>query len=145
MITDRILLDALGTWMHREQVAVYDADGIYPNSLTLPAVVFGAMPDKPDNAVTINVYDSSIARDDPANPDYWVQFRYRAAGQDPRTVGDMADNLAHILLDKTHVPLTPEVEVRHATRTVRTPAGMDDNRRYERADSYRLSLKPLTN
>lgn len=143
MITDRILLDALGTWMHANGVAVYDADGMYGNPV-LPAVFVGAMPDTPHNAVTINVYDSSIARDDRGNPDCWVQFRFRAAGQDPRAVGDMADKLAHMLLDATHVPLTPAVQVRHATRTVRTPAGMDTNRRYERADSYRLSLKPLT-
>lgn len=143
MITDRILLDALAQWMHTNGIAVYDPDGMYGNP-ALPAVVFGAMPDKPDNAVALNVYDSSIARDDRGNPDYWVQFRFRATSQDPRNVGDMADLLAAHLLDHTHVPLTPEVEVRHASRTVRTPVGMDANRRYERADSYRLSLKPLT-
>ena len=144
MITDRILLDALAQWMHTQGIAVYDTDGFYPAGMTLPAVVFGAMPDTPHNAVTLNVYDSSIARDDTGNPDYWVQFRFRADGNDPRTVGDMADRLAQHLLDHTHVALTPQVEVRHAHRTVRTPVGMDSNRRYERADSYRLSLKPLT-
>ena len=144
MITDRILLDALAQWMHAQGIAVYDTDGFYPAGMPLPAVVFGAMPDTPHNAVTLNVYDSSIARDDTGNPDYWVQFRFRADGNDPRTVGDMADRLAQHLLDHTHVALTTQVEVRHATRTVRTPGGMDTNRRYERADSYRLSLKPIT-
>ena len=144
MITDRILLDALAQWMHAQGIAVYNTDGFYPAGMSLPAVVFGAMPDTPHNAVTVNVYDTSIARDDTGNPDYWVQFRFRADGNDPRTVGDMADQLAAHLLDHTHVALTPQVEVRHAHRTVRTPVGMDTNRRYERADSYRLSLKPLT-
>lgn len=143
MITDRVLLDALAQWMHTLGIAVYDTEGMYGTPV-LPAVVFGAMPDTPHNAVTLNVYDTSIARDDTGNPDYWVQFRFRAQGNDPRAVGDMADQLAAHLLDHTHVALTPQVEVRHAHRTVRTPVGMDTNRRYERADSYRLSLKPIT-
>lgn len=140
MITDRILVDALADWMADHSLANLS----WNTSNGLPNITFGAMPASPDNVVTINVYDSSIARDDPANPDYWVQFRFRAAGNDPGNVGDMADNLAALLLDQTHITLAPGVQIRHATRTVRTPVGMDDNKRYERADSYRLSLKPLT-
>lgn len=139
MITDRILYDALGQWMNAQRVANYPTHA----SNSKPNVFIGAMPDTPDDAVTINVYDSTIDRDDTGNPDYWVQFRFRAGGSDPRRVSDMADLLAAQLLDHTHIELTPAVHVRHATRTVRTPAGMDQNRRYERADSYRLSLKPL--
>lgn len=140
MITDRILYHALGQWLNAQGVANYPATQTGNGK---PAVYIGAMPDTPDDAVTINVYDSTIDRDDTGNPDYWVQFRFRAGGSDPRRVSDMADALAEKLLDHTHVELTPEVHVRHAKRTVRTPAGMDQNRRYERADSYRLSLKPL--
>lgn len=142
MMTDRILVDAIAEWMADNGLA----NLTWNNTNGLPNIAFGAMPATPDNAVTINVYNSSIARDDRGNPDYYVQFRFRAAGNDPGPVGDMADALAELLLDATHLPLTPAVVVRHATRTVRTPVGLDDsNKRYERADSYRLNLKPLNN
>lgn len=140
MMTDRILVDALAEWMAGQGLANLS----WNSSNGLPNIAYGAMPASPDNAVTINVYDSSITRDDTGNPDYWVQFRFRAADNDPGPVGDMADALAAHLLDATHLQLTPAVTIRHATRTVRTPVGMDDNKRYERADSYRLNLKPLT-
>lgn len=140
MMTDRILLDALSEWMADQGLA----NLTWNTTNGLPNIAYGAMPASPDNAVTVNVYDRSIARDDRGNPDYYVQFRFRAAGNDPGPVGDMADALAQHLLDQTHVDLTPAVTIRHATRTVSTPVGMDDNKRYERADSYRLSLKPHT-
>lgn len=139
MITDRQLLDAVGQWLHREGIA--NAPGQHGRA-GIPDMFLGAMPDTPDDAVTVNTYDWSIARDDTGNPDVWVQFRFRAAGNDPRLVGDYADLLAAHLLDHTHIDLAPGVQVRHAVRTVRTPVGMDGNRRYERSDSYRLSMKP---
>lgn len=142
MLTDREVVDALGQWMDANGIGTYDPHAVYSDNNPAPVVLTGAMPDTPDAAVTINIYDWQIDRDDTGNPDVWVQFRFRAAGNDPRIVGDYADKLAAHLLDHTHIILAPGVQVRHAARTVRTPVGMDGNRRYERSDSYRLSMKP---
>lgn len=138
-ITDRDLVAAVVEWLNANELGTTTTSQA---SATRPLIVMGAMPATPDNAVTINVYNSSHERTDTGNPDYWVQLRWRAAGTDPRTVGDMADKAGALLDDQTHIPLNPQVHVRYATRTVRTPIGQDANKRYERADSYHLSLKP---
>jgi hypothetical protein len=137
--TDREVTAAVIEWLDANQLGTTVVASATP---TRPAIFMGAMPTSPDDAVTVNVYNTSHQRSDTGNPDIWIQFRWRAAGGDPRRVGDMADAAGALLDDQSHFPLNDRVHVRYATRTVRTPIGQDENRRYERADSYLLSLKP---
>jgi len=138
--TDRDITMAVIDWLVTNGLGT---TAVASQTPTLPAIFMGAMPTTPDNAVTVNVYNTSHARTDTGNPDAWVQLRWRAEGSDPRRVADMADRALGLLDDRDHIALNDRVHVRYATRTVRTPLERDANSRYERADSYHLSLKPI--
>ena len=118
----------------------YEADGVY--SGTSPAVVFGRIPDKPDNLIAVNIYDDQRDRDD-TSPDVYVQLRFRTGGRDPRTTNALADSVFLAIHDASNV-VWGTTSVLHCRRVVRAPIGADDNGRYERADSYRLTLNPTS-
>lgn len=125
-------LDALG-------FARFAPTGIYGTG-TLPAIFTGRQPDKPDAAITINVYDQQTVWGAMGSPAFWVQLRYRM-GPDPRTVEALADAIHTALHEQSNVTWQG-LNVLHCIRTVRAPIGADTNNRYERADSYRLVLNP---
>ncbi|NMM84313.1 hypothetical protein B2J88_08060 [Rhodococcus sp. SRB_17] len=113
--------------------AIYSGDG-------LPAIYFGSLPDKPDTAILLNVYNEDRSRDD-ATPDYYVQIRYRTAGRDPRAVELLADAVFRHLHDQSNVAWGG-VNVLLCRRILRAPTAPDSNLRYTRPDSYRITTNP---
>jgi hypothetical protein len=126
-------LDTLG-------LARYHPDGVYPDG-PLPAVFFGQLPDKPDAAVLVNVYNDDRDRDD-TTPDLYVQFRFRTPGRDPRTTTVLGDSVFEALHDRSTLTLPNGVRVLLCRRTVAAPLAADQNGRYTRPDSYRFTLNP---
>jgi len=136
------ILDSLSRHIAAAGLARYSPDGIY-GAGTLPAIVTGKMPDKPDAALLLNIYNDSRERDpDRANPDVWVQIRIRTPGQDPRTTNAVADDLFALLDDATHYTMPGGVRVGVSRREVATTADPDENGRYTRPDSYKFHLNP---
>lgn len=131
--------DAIATYLDGQGLATYEPEGAYPTGLDLPAVFFGAMPEAPDLAVTVNVYDWQTIRDK-ANPDVYVQMRWRGDG-DLRTVDRPADE-AYGLFDEAEHYAMGAVRVLQSIRKVTTSPGLDSNGRYERFESYRFTIHP---
>lgn len=143
MITTSDFYDAFARWLTDQGVAQYVTSGIYGSS-GLPGVVIGPLSDTPGSVIGLTVYDHDTRRSDRGNPDIYIQARFRTPGMDPRPVDDLADQLANILHDKTHITFPGGVRVLHAYRTIRGPVVADDSgQRRERPDSYRLTLNPL--
>ena len=69
MLTDRQVVEALATWMHGHGIANHPGQH---GRAGVPDMFGGAMPDSPDDAVTVNIYDWQIDRDDTGNPDVRV-------------------------------------------------------------------------
>lgn len=120
-------------------LARYTPTGVYTGTGP-PAVFFGAMPDKPDDALVINTYNDDRSRDD-HNPDIYIQIRGRRTGRDPRAVDDLMDALFDALHDATHQQWG-SVRVLQCRRTVRAPRDPDANGRWTRPDSYVITLNP---
>lgn len=133
------VLDSLARHLVDLGLARYSPNGAYVGT-GLPAIFTGRQPDKPDQAVTINVYDHQTRWGADGSPAFWVQLKYRM-GPDPRHVNALADAVHTAIHDKSHQQW-PGLTVLHAWCTVRTSIGADSNNRYERADSYRLVLNP---
>lgn len=141
-LTRRRILDALARHLADAGLARYSPDGMYGTG-TLPAIFMGTLPDKPDAALLLNIYNDSRDRDpDRANPDIWVQIRARTPGRDPRTTDDLADALFDQLDDATHYVMPGGVHVALSQRVVTTSADPDENGRYTRPDSYKFHLNP---
>lgn len=120
------------------QLVQYNPAGAYTG--TTPGVVFGRMGGSPDNLIAINIYDDQRDRSD-RSPDVYVQIRFRTSGADPRTTNALADAVFLAIHDTSNVTWG-DTNILHCRRVVRAPIGADDNNRYERADSYRLTLNP---
>lgn len=121
-------------------LAVHAPSGAYPPGLDAPAVFYGAMPEAPDLAVTVNVYDWQTGRDK-HNPDVYVQMRWRG-GPDPREVDDYAERAFALLDEAARYTLPGGVRVLLSRRVVTSEAGRDSNGRYERPESYRFTIHP---
>lgn len=117
----------------------YNPTGVYTNT-GLPVVLFGQLPDSPDDAVLINLYNQDNTRDD-GTPDYYLQLRFRTAGRDPRTTEALADAAFHHLHNLTHHTWSG-VRVLSCRRHIRGPIDPDQNGRYTRPDSYRVVINP---
>lgn len=117
----------------------YEPGGMYGEA-GLPAVFFGAMPDTPHDALVINTYNDDRSRDD-HNPDIYIQIRGRSAGRDPRAVDQLMDGLFDALHDTSHTTWGT-VRVLLCRRVVRAPRDPDQNGRWTRPDSYRITANP---
>ena len=133
------LEDALAQHLADLGLARYEPNGVY-SATGLPAVFFGAMPDKPDTALVINTYNDDRSRDD-HNPDIYIQIRGRSAGRDPRAVDRLMDGLFDALHDTSHAQWG-DVRVLLCRRTVRAPRDPDANGRWTRPDSYLITVNP---
>ncbi|QIS18530.1 phage tail terminator protein [Nocardia terpenica] len=141
MITGtRTLLDALARHLAALGLARYQPTDAYPSG-ALPAVFWNLLPPKPDDAISITIYDEAFDRDD-HNPDVYVQLRWRTAGSDPRTTDDAADLAARSLHDISHLTLPGGVRVLLCRRKIRGLTTSDATGRFERADSYVFTLNP---
>lgn len=139
MADTNTVVEALARHLDTLGLARFSENGIYPAG-PLPAIFTGRQPDKPDQCITVNVYDQQTTWGAMGSPTFWVQLRYRM-GPDPRQTEALADNVYAALHEQSNVTWAG-LHVLHCTRTVRAPIGADANNRYERADSYRLVLNP---
>lgn len=140
MTDTRTLVDALARHLAAAGLARYTPTGVYSGA-GLPAAFDSLLPATPDAAVALTVYDEQYGRDD-HNPDVFIQFRWRTAGKDPRTTNDVADAASRLLHDASHLLLPGGVRVLLCRRQIRGITTPDSNGRFERADSYRLTLNP---
>ncbi|MBV6758356.1 minor capsid protein [Rhodococcus opacus] len=131
--------EAIAAYLDAHGIAKYEPDDAYPDDLELPAVFFGAMPEAPDRAVTVNVYDWVTTRDK-ANPDVFVQLRFR--GTADMAAADLPADQAFALLDEAEHYAMGDVRVLQSIRRVTTSAALDTNGRYERPESYRFTIHP---
>lgn len=144
MIPASIVCEGFARWLDEQGIAVYHPDGLYPTDTVLPAVTIGDLPDTPNAALGLTVYDENTDRGGRGTPDIYIQAKFRLPGLDPRPVDKAADQLADLLHDQTHITFPGGVRVLHAYRQVRGLAWKDDSgKRRERPDSYRLTLNPL--
>ncbi|WP_432679331.1 minor capsid protein [Rhodococcus pyridinivorans] len=120
-------------------LARYTPNGVYTGTGP-PAVFFGAMPDKPDDALVINTYNDDRSRDDTV-PDYYIQIRGRCAGRDPRAVDQLMDSIFDAIHDAERQTWNG-VPILLCRRTVRAPRDPDANGRWTRPDSYTLTVYP---
>lgn len=132
------LVDAIARHLAALKLVRYEPTGAYKNG-TLPAVFVGQLPDRPDDAVSIRVYDRSRDRDRD-NPDWYVQLRFRRAGRDPRPVDDFADAVDAALDDRSHFTLPGGIGVKLCRCKIRGVSDPDDSGRWSRPDSYVFTL-----
>jgi hypothetical protein len=123
-------------------LARYNPTGVYTPT-GLPAVLFGKLPDKPDAAILINVYNEDYSRDY-GSPDLYVQLRFRTPGQDKRTTNALAHSvflLLHFDVDESN-QVWSGLNILNCRRTIAGPVELDGNNRYSRPDSYRITVNP---
>lgn len=140
------IMEALGYHLTNRGLARYNPTGAMTEDPAKPLFVLGPAPAKPDTTVTAMIYNDDRGRDK-FNPDFYIQLRFRAAGQDLRVVERLADNVFAELDWETGRPdetWPGGVRVQSSRRTVRAPSAPDGNtpKRYERADSYRITVNP---
>lgn len=136
--TDRAILDGLGRYLHELGLVRYSPAGPAPADRPLYRV--GLLPETSDAAVAVNLYGHTTARGDRGTPDVRVQFRFRHGTYGD--VLDLADAFYDALDDRSRLTLPGGVRVLHSTRVVTADAVEDSNHRWERPDSYRLTLNP---
>lgn len=117
----------------------------YVENVNKPAVTFGALPTNTPTAVALFFYMYDTGRD-AYNPDVYVQLRFRCGTPYSVTgVNTLAQNVFDVLdwADDRDPELWPGgLRVMHACRVVAGQPVPDGNNRYERADSYRLTINP---
>jgi len=138
----RAVLDGLAQHMHAHGIATYAANGVYPATVTAPAVFFGRLAPGPDLAVAVAHYNTDPDIDTTVNnPKIFVQLRWRG-GKDPRTVQDAADAAFAVLHTDTPGIWPGGIRPLWMYRTITAPLEADDNDRWMRADSYEIRLNP---
>lgn len=122
-------------------VVTWTTTGEYPDPAPLPVATYGVLPDRPDQAVAINLYNRDP---DPNttqwNPRVWFQLRYRADSYS--AVLALAETGFRAL--HTDFPATwpGSVNTLGCWRDLTAPPEQDLNGRWMRADSYQLRLNP---
>ncbi|MGW2095777.1 phage tail terminator protein [Promicromonospora sukumoe] len=123
--------------------ARYFLAGLYPPS-EVPAIFFGTMPDKPNAAILINVYNDDRDRD-PHTPIYLVQLRFRSNAGDRRATEQLANRVFDDLDDRVNERSNSQwgpIRILHCYRHLRAPAAPDANGRWSRPDSYTITTNP---
>ncbi|PRQ11717.1 hypothetical protein C1Y63_04730 [Corynebacterium sp. 13CS0277] len=104
-----------------------------------PAVFLGFLPDQPDAAIAVRVLMEDRDGDD-ANPTYLVSLTGRAAPWDMEALRRIMGGAFAALHDRQGFPLTAAQRVLLSRRTQMGALHHDQNRRWQRADVYRLLL-----
>lgn len=117
--------------------AVFNQSAIYADSDT--AVVFKAVPAKPDRLVTITVVPLT---DDLAAPQgqLMVQLRYRGIAGNPLDVDTLADAIKTLFHGLTKTVMGAHTVVQ-CDRRQSVPLGQDDLKRWSRADQFYLDVE----
>lgn len=111
--------------------------GVYPADKT--GLFVAAVPPTPNRIVTLTPYPLS---DDPSLSDSEIgmQIRSRSAAEDPRDVFALDDAIFDALAGNYPLDLATGIRVVTLTRSSSVSLGQDDNRRWQWASSYPLSL-----
>ncbi|WP_193118442.1 minor capsid protein [Brachybacterium tyrofermentans] len=135
MNPSRAVVAGVAELLQAAGVGAWRPDGIYQPG-EVPITV-GLLPQSYDVAVALTVYGTE---DDPALADSAVllQARFRA-GPHPDDANDLAATLFGLLQGREHFTLAG-VPVIEAHRLSWAGLGMDENRRWERTDNYRLQI-----
>ncbi|MFI6182532.1 minor capsid protein [Nonomuraea sp. NPDC051191] len=135
----RKLLTGLAQLLAAGGVGDWDPDGVYTSAQT--ALTIGGLPPSPDGAIALAMYGTGTSLDDPVNADTVVQVQARMrGGADPRLVDDLADGVYDQVHGLADTRLVTGVFVLLAQRRIVAPLGRDDSGRWERADSYELTV-----
>lgn len=105
----------------------------------LPAMFLGDLPADPDAAVALVTAAEDRTEDD-ANPWLTIVVIVRSAPWDIAGLRRSAGDVFHRLHDRTHYDLTAGQSILVSRRISRGPEILDQNRRWQRADTYRLRL-----
>lgn len=133
MNVTRAVVTGLAQELQDAGIAQWNPEGIYQRG-DLPITV-GLLPQGFDRAIALTVYGSE---DDPTLADsvLLLQARFRA-GPHPDDVNDLAAAVFELLQGRERFTLSG-VPIVSARRLSWAGLGMDDNRRWERTDNYRL-------
>lgn len=131
----------LGEWLAGQIGGTWSLNAVYRASDPWPIFV-GQIPpsDKLGNALCLNIYNVSRARDN-ANPDVRAQIRVRG-DINPFTASGMAEEIEHLLDDRERFKLANRTNVLLCQRVVRAPQHPDSNGRWHSVDSYQFTLNP---
>ncbi|MFF5142527.1 minor capsid protein [Streptomyces sp. NPDC013157] len=124
-------MDGLAKTLDAAGVATYRPDGVYKATET--AITDTVMPDSPDRAVVLTVYDSANAQN-LTDTTVYVQVRTRA-GPDPREVAALDDAVFDVLHNSGPF-LFGTARVVLITRQSAAPLGADSLGRFERSSNY---------
>ncbi|WP_353107862.1 minor capsid protein [Gordonia sp. (in: high G+C Gram-positive bacteria)] len=133
--------DAIAARLHERGVATFTPDGVYPATVTQPAVYLGELFASPDPAVAINHYYTD---GDPmlvSNPLMRFELMWRG-DRDPKTVHRLADAGHDVLHTLTPGSWPGGVRLLWCVRQIVTPIETDESGRWMRGDSYEIQLNP---
>lgn len=139
MSNTRTLLEGLAAHIAAADVGVtWNADQSIPYPVGQTGIVMKIMPQSPDRVVTLNAVwggdDITMPRSAPM-----VQIRARGLPNRPLDVDDLLDPIADVLHGSTYLTFGA-LTVIQMNRRVIVPLGMDDSKRWERADQYYLDV-----
>lgn len=137
------VLDSLAQHLHDLGVATFAPDGVYPATVTAPAVYFAQLYKAPDPAVAIAHYYSDPDVMLGGSPRMRFQLRWRG-DRTPQTVNRYADRAYAALHTLTPGSWPGGVRIQWCVRQIVAPLEPDENGRWERADSYEIQLNPIT-
>ncbi|MGH3745810.1 MAG: minor capsid protein [Micromonosporaceae bacterium] len=121
--------------------AIWRPDGSAYGPAEIP-IVLGSLPTSPDRALGLALYGAQQSSDDVAQADSMTGLQVRVRGRkgDTTIVDDLADEVFEQLQGLSDHTLSTGVHLLLVDRRIVAPLGMDGNGRYERADSYDLTV-----
>lgn len=132
MATTRDLLEGVAGTLKAAGLVEWNADAVYAAGQT--GVFMKRMPAAPDRVVVL----TAVSRgDDPSMPlgQIMLQVRGRGRPNQPLDVDDLLDSIFAVLHGSTDLPFG-DMTVIQCNRRITAPMGMDDAKRWERADQY---------
>ncbi|KJL37048.1 hypothetical protein RR49_01160 [Microbacterium ginsengisoli] len=136
MGTTTELLEGFAQLLADAGLAAWNPTGVYADD-TL-GIFMKLMPTSPDRAVTLTIVDTT---DDPTMPlgAKMLQVRGRGAPGDPTDVDDILDPIFTALHGLTGVTFGSQTVIQ-CLRRISAPMGMDQSKRWERADQFYLDV-----
>lgn len=110
----------------------FNPSGVYTTGQT--GIFFKVMPPSPDRAVVLHAVNQGDSITDPFGQ-IMVQVLFRGAQGNPLDVDDLGDSVFDILHGTTGLIFGSMTAVQ-MNRKVSVPMGMDDLKRWSRADQY---------
>lgn len=129
------LAHGLAEYLAAAGIGAYRPTGVYRDGEI--GIVIGAAPASPSRLVVLNPYPL-VDDVEQADSVVGLQVRVRSGTPDPREALALADAVFDVLHGATHLHFG-DIAVHLVQRAASAPMGQDHNRRYEHADTYRLT------